>query len=90
MPGVYAGPIHGFLFGDAFEKGLTFAMGQTHVQKFLPELLAHIEAGKIAPQVIITHRLSLAEAATVTGSSRQGPGLPESHPGSVSVLNVIE
>jgi threonine dehydrogenase-like Zn-dependent dehydrogenase len=63
VPGVYAGPIHGFLFGDAFEKGLTFAMGQTHVQKFLPELLAHIEAGKIAPEVIITHRLSLAEAA---------------------------
>ena len=63
VPGVYAGAIHGFLFGDAFEKGLTFAMGQTHVQKFLPELLAHIEAGKLAPEVIITHRLSLAEAA---------------------------
>ncbi|HWM28099.1 MAG TPA: zinc-dependent alcohol dehydrogenase [Woeseiaceae bacterium] len=62
VPGVYAGPIHGFLFGDAFEKGLTFSMGQTHVQKFLPELLAHIEAGKIAPEVIITHRLPLAEA----------------------------
>lgn len=63
MPGVYAGPMHGFLFGDAFEKGLTFAMGQTHVQTFLPELLAHIEAGKIAPEVIITHRLTLGEAA---------------------------
>ncbi|MBF4490874.1 alcohol dehydrogenase catalytic domain-containing protein, partial [Psychrobacter sp. N25K4-3-2] len=23
VPGVYAGPIHGFLFGDAFDKGLT-------------------------------------------------------------------
>ena len=28
VPGVYAGFIHGFLFGDAFEKGLTFKMGQ--------------------------------------------------------------
>jgi|SRR5688572_6078331 len=63
VPGVYAGPIHGFLFGDAFEKGLTFAMGQTHVQKFLPELLAHIESGKLAPEVIISHRLALADAA---------------------------
>ncbi len=40
VPGVYAGFIHGFLFGDAFDKGLTFKMGQTHVQAFLPELLA--------------------------------------------------
>lgn len=30
VPGVYAGFIHGFLFGDAFDKGLTFKMGQTH------------------------------------------------------------
>ena len=33
VPGVYAGFIHGFLFGDAFDKGLTFRMGQTHVQQ---------------------------------------------------------
>lgn len=31
VPGVYAGFIHGFLFGDAFDKGLTFKMGQTNV-----------------------------------------------------------
>jgi threonine dehydrogenase-like Zn-dependent dehydrogenase len=64
VPGVYAGFIHAFLFGDAFEKGLTFRMGQTHVQRFLPELLEHIESGKLQPDVIITHRLPLAEAAT--------------------------
>jgi threonine dehydrogenase-like Zn-dependent dehydrogenase len=29
VPGVYAGFIHGFLFGDAFEKGITFKSGQT-------------------------------------------------------------
>lgn len=28
VPGVYAGFLHRFLFGDAFEKGLTFKMGQ--------------------------------------------------------------
>lgn len=63
VPGVYAGFIHGFLFGDAFEKGLIFKMGQTHVQRFLPELLEHIESGKLHPDVIITHRMPLAEAA---------------------------
>ncbi len=64
VPGVYAGPIHGFLFGDAFEKGLNFAMGQTHVHRFLPELLEHIQSGKLKPEIIITHRMPLSEAAT--------------------------
>lgn len=63
VPGVYAGFIHAFMFGDAFEKGLTFKMGQTHVQRFLPELLAQIQEGKLKPEVIITHRMALADAA---------------------------
>ncbi|GGD46059.1 zinc-dependent alcohol dehydrogenase [Pseudoxanthomonas indica] len=63
VPGVYAGFIHGFLFGDAFDKGLTFKMGQTHVQALLPELLEAIGEGKLAPEVIISHRMSLADAA---------------------------
>ncbi|CUA86072.1 glutathione-independent formaldehyde dehydrogenase [Gulbenkiania indica] len=63
VPGVYAGFIHGFLFGDAFEKGLTFKMGQTHVQHFMPELLEHIAAGRLEPEVIISHHLPLSEAA---------------------------
>ncbi|MDB5877816.1 MAG: Alcohol dehydrogenase GroES domain protein [Variovorax sp.] len=62
VPGVYAGWIHGFLFGDAFEKGLTFKMGQTHAQRFMPKLLEHIQAGELRPEVIITHHLSLDEA----------------------------
>lgn len=63
VPGVYAGPIHGFLFGDAFDKGLTFKMGQTHVHHFLPELLNHIENGDLSPEIIITHRMKLEDAA---------------------------
>ncbi|MBA3755435.1 MAG: glutathione-dependent formaldehyde dehydrogenase [Nitrosomonas sp.] len=62
VPGVYAGFIHGFLFGDAFEKGLVFKMGQTHVQRFLPELLSFIEEGKLHPNQIVSHRLPLAQA----------------------------
>src|SRR5690606_34766892 len=64
VPGVYAGFLHGFLFGDAFDKGLTFKMGQTHVQALLPELLEHIEQGRLSPDIIISHRLPLAEAAS--------------------------
>jgi threonine dehydrogenase-like Zn-dependent dehydrogenase len=62
LPGVYAGFIHGFLLGDAFDKGLTFKMGQTNVQKYMPELLVAIQEGKLKPQEIISHRLPLAEA----------------------------
>jgi threonine dehydrogenase-like Zn-dependent dehydrogenase len=63
VPGVYSGFIHGFLFGDAFDKGLTFKMGQTHVQKYLPELLELVAKGDLRPEEIITHRMPLAEAA---------------------------
>jgi threonine dehydrogenase-like Zn-dependent dehydrogenase len=63
VPGVYAGFIHGFLFGDAFEKGLIFKMGQTHAQRFMPRLLEHIQVGELKPEVIITHHLPLEEAA---------------------------
>jgi len=63
VPGVYAGFIHGFLFGDAFDKGLSFRMGQTHVQAWLPELLEFIGEGRLRPEAIITHRMKLADAA---------------------------
>jgi threonine dehydrogenase-like Zn-dependent dehydrogenase len=63
VPGVYAGFIHGFLFGDAFDKGISFKMGQTHAQRFMPKLLEHIQAGDLNPDIIITHRMKLAEAA---------------------------
>jgi threonine dehydrogenase-like Zn-dependent dehydrogenase len=62
VPGVYAGFIHGFLFGDAFDKGLAFKMGQTHVQRYLPELLEYVADGRLHPEVIISHRMKLAAA----------------------------
>ncbi|WP_024891687.1 zinc-dependent alcohol dehydrogenase [Luteimonas huabeiensis] len=63
VPGVYAGFVHAFMFGDAFDKGLAFRMGQTHVQRFMPELLEHIGNGDLDPGAIVSHRLPLAEAA---------------------------
>jgi threonine dehydrogenase-like Zn-dependent dehydrogenase len=62
VPGVYAGVIHGFPFGDAFEKGLTFKMGQTHVQRYMPELLRAIQEGALKPEAIISHHLPLEDA----------------------------
>jgi threonine dehydrogenase-like Zn-dependent dehydrogenase len=62
VPGVYAGFIHAFLFGDAFEKGLTIRGGQTHAQRFMPELLEAIREGRLQPQQIITHDLQLEDA----------------------------
>jgi threonine dehydrogenase-like Zn-dependent dehydrogenase len=63
VPGVYAGFLHAFLFGDIFEKGLTIKGGQTHAQRFMPELLENIGNGKLRPEAIISHRLPLADAA---------------------------
>ena len=63
VPGVYAGFLHAFLFGDAFDKGISFKMGQTHVQRFMPELLEHIGEGRLSPEVIVSHRMKLADAA---------------------------
>jgi threonine dehydrogenase-like Zn-dependent dehydrogenase len=63
VPGIYAGPINDFLIGDAFDKGLTFRMGQTHVHKYIPQLLEYIENGDLSPEAIITHRMNLSDAA---------------------------
>ncbi|HLO63196.1 MAG TPA: zinc-dependent alcohol dehydrogenase [Azonexus sp.] len=63
VPGLYAGFIHGFLFGDIFEKGITIKAGQTHVHAVLPELLKYVESGRLQPEEIITHRLPLVDAA---------------------------
>lgn len=55
--------LHGFLFGDVFEKGISFKTGQTHVQRYMPELLEAIGEGKLRPQELIAHRLNLSQAA---------------------------
>jgi threonine dehydrogenase-like Zn-dependent dehydrogenase len=49
-------------FGAAFQKGLTFKMGQTHVMKYMEPLFERIARGQIDPSFIITHRLPLDQA----------------------------
>jgi len=62
VPGVYGGFLDKFNFGAAFGKGLTFKMGQTHMHKYMPRLLAEIENGSVDPSFVISHRLKLSEA----------------------------
>lgn len=33
-----------------------------HAQRSMPELLEHIQAGRLKPDIIITHRMKLSEA----------------------------
>jgi threonine dehydrogenase-like Zn-dependent dehydrogenase len=63
IPGVYAGVADKFPIGALMEKGLTIKSGQTHVQKFMPELLEMILDGKIDTTFLISHRLPLEDAA---------------------------
>lgn len=63
VPGVYGGLLDKIPFGAAMNKGLTFKMGQTHMQKYMPMLLDVVESGKIDLSVIITHRIPLSQAA---------------------------
>jgi threonine dehydrogenase-like Zn-dependent dehydrogenase len=62
LPGVFGGFIDKVPMGAAFNKGLTFVMGQTHVHKYLEPLMQHIENGDIDPTFVITHTMSLEEA----------------------------
>ncbi|MBC8141020.1 MAG: glutathione-dependent formaldehyde dehydrogenase [Armatimonadetes bacterium] len=62
LPGVYVGIVDKMPMGAAFGKGLTLKMGQTHVQKYLPKLMGHIQNGDLDPTFLITHTLPLEQA----------------------------
>jgi threonine dehydrogenase-like Zn-dependent dehydrogenase len=62
MPGVYFGYVDMIPFGAFVNKGLTLKTGQTHVHRYLRQLMDEIQKGTIDPAGIITHRASLAEA----------------------------
>jgi threonine dehydrogenase-like Zn-dependent dehydrogenase len=65
IPGVYGGLLDKIPFGAAMNKGLTFRMGQTHVNRWTDDLLRRIQEGEIDPSFVITHTAPLEE----------GPGL---------------
>jgi threonine dehydrogenase-like Zn-dependent dehydrogenase len=61
VPGVYGGLVDKIPFGAAMNKGLTFRMGQTHVNRWTDDLLKRIQEGQIDPSFVITHSVSLEE-----------------------------
>ncbi|MBC8109136.1 MAG: glutathione-dependent formaldehyde dehydrogenase [Anaerolineae bacterium] len=62
IPGVYGGVADKIPLGALMNKGLTIKTGQTHVHKYVPELLEHIRAGRIDPSFVLTHRVPLSQA----------------------------
>jgi threonine dehydrogenase-like Zn-dependent dehydrogenase len=61
--GVY-GPTFNFVpIGNALNKGLTLRMNQCSVKRHLPRLIEHIQAGRLKPSEIITHRIPLEDIA---------------------------
>jgi threonine dehydrogenase-like Zn-dependent dehydrogenase len=61
VPGVYGGLIDKLPFGASMNKGLTWRMGQTHVNRWTDDLLMRIQDGQIDPSFVITHTVKLAE-----------------------------
>jgi threonine dehydrogenase-like Zn-dependent dehydrogenase len=62
VPGVYGGVADKWPVGAFMEKGLTLKTGQTHVQRYLPQLLQLVLDGKIDTTDLISHRLPLEQA----------------------------
>ena len=60
--GVYGGYLDKIPFGSAINRGLTFRMAQTPVQRYMPKLLDHIVNGDIDPSFVITHHAPLEAA----------------------------
>ncbi|CAO3404891.1 zinc-dependent alcohol dehydrogenase [Azospirillum palustre] len=59
IPGVYGGLVDKMPFGMAMNKGLTWRMGQTHVNRWTDDLLNRIQEGQIDPSFVITHTVPL-------------------------------
>ncbi len=61
--GVYSGFVDTFPLGSLMNRGLTIRSGQCHVHRYMRPLLDRIEKGEVDPTMVITHRMSLTDAA---------------------------
>jgi threonine dehydrogenase-like Zn-dependent dehydrogenase len=57
--GVYGPTFNAVPIGNAINKGLTLRMNQASVKRHLPRLIEHVQAGRIRPRELITHRVPL-------------------------------
>lgn len=60
--GVYGPTFNAVPIGNALNKGITMRMNQASVKRHIPRLIEHIQAGRLNPREIITHRVPLEEA----------------------------
>lgn len=61
--GVYGPTFNAVPIGNAVNKGLTLRMNQASVKRHLPRLIEHIQAGRVKPSEIITHRIPMEDVA---------------------------
>ena len=47
--------------GNVVNKGITIRANQASVKRLLPKLIDHVQAGRLDPKGIITHRVPLEE-----------------------------
>ncbi|NKE68205.1 glutathione-dependent formaldehyde dehydrogenase [Ramlibacter sp. RBP-2] len=59
--GVYGPTFNAVPIGNALNKGLTLRMNQASVKRHLPRLIEHIQAGRVKPGEVITHRIPLED-----------------------------
>ncbi|MFC6824029.1 zinc-dependent alcohol dehydrogenase [Halopelagius fulvigenes] len=59
--GVY-GVMDKFPMGVVMNKGLTVRTAQQHGQRYVPELLEHVEEGEMDPSYLATHEFSLEDS----------------------------
>ncbi len=62
IPGVYGGVADKFPIGAVFGKGLKMTGGQTHVHRYVPELIDMIADGALDPSRIISAHMPLDDA----------------------------
>jgi threonine dehydrogenase-like Zn-dependent dehydrogenase len=61
--GAYGGVINGFMLGAFMEEQQTMRGGQTPVQRYWKQLLQMVLDGVLDPTMVITHQVSIDEAA---------------------------
>jgi len=61
--GVYGGLMDKFPIGAVMNRSLTVKTGQCHVQRYMRPLLDRICNGDIDPTIVVSHHLSLDQAA---------------------------
>jgi threonine dehydrogenase-like Zn-dependent dehydrogenase len=61
--GVYGPTFNLVPIGNVVNKGLTLRANQASVKRHLPRLIEHIQAGRIKPSEVITHRFPLEAVA---------------------------